>query len=68
MQALIALLLTILFAQAVPAHEITLDRTRGSVFSAATVEVPLPPEVRERLETARLESSGRSTLRIRAEQ
>ena len=32
------------------------------------VEVPLPPEVRERLETARLESSGRSTLRIRAEQ
>ena len=39
MRALIALLLTILFAQAVPAHEITLDRTRGSVFSAATVEV-----------------------------
>tara|TARA_R100000049_G_C1945528_1_gene90557 strand:- start:370 stop:705 length:336 start_codon:yes stop_codon:yes gene_type:complete len=43
MRALIALLLTILFAQAVPAHEITLDRTRGSVFSAATVEVTLPP-------------------------
>ncbi len=43
MQALIALLLAILFAQAVPAHEITLDRSRGPVFSAATVEVTLPP-------------------------
>ena len=43
MQALIALLLAILFAQAVPAHEITLERSRGPVFSAATVEVTLPP-------------------------
>jgi len=43
LQALIALLLAILFAQAVPAHEITLERSRGPVFSAATVEVTLPP-------------------------
>lgn len=43
MRALIALLLAVLFAQAVPAHPITLDRGRGPVFSAATVEVTLPP-------------------------
>jgi len=42
-RALIALLLAVLFAQAVPAHPITLDRSRGPVFSAATVEVTLPP-------------------------
>lgn len=43
MRALIALLLVILFVQAVPAHPITLDRSRGPVFSAATFEVTLPP-------------------------
>ena len=38
----VALLLAILFAQAVPAAPISLDRGRGSVFSAATAEVTLP--------------------------
>lgn len=40
---LIALLLAILFAQAVPSQPISLDRGRGPVFSAATAEVTLPP-------------------------
>lgn len=43
LRALVALLLAILFAQALPSQAIPLDRGRGPVFSAATVEVTLPP-------------------------
>jgi len=40
---LVALLLAVLFAHAIPSQPISLDRGRGPVFSAATAEVTLPP-------------------------
>jgi hypothetical protein len=46
-RSLVALLLAILFAQAVPSQPISLDRGRGPVFSAATAEVTLPPREEE---------------------